>query len=81
MAHLVLDDYFARVNTRVTRTAFLRLKEECERREKLEAARVPFGKIILELVMAHLPPYEGEEVFNTSNSRKAPKGGSKKPES
>lgn len=54
-------DQLGRICTRVTRTCFLRLRDECKRRELQEAARIPYGKIISELTLLYVPPYDGEE--------------------
>jgi len=74
----VSDDYFARVNTRVTRIAFRRLQWACEQRERLEASRVPQGKILVELMMAHLEPHPDENGTAAAARRKGPRSEKKR---
>jgi hypothetical protein len=44
-----------RLATRITREAMEKLRAECERRYRLEAAHVPLGKVVSELIAQHLP--------------------------
>jgi hypothetical protein len=53
-------EFFARVNTRVTRAALERLNHACVTRGRSEAAHVPQGRILVELIMAHLEPTPDE---------------------
>lgn len=64
--------YFARVNTRVTRAAWLRLTQECQTRERQEAGRVSMGKVIVEMVMDRLPPHPDELPANGARKRRPP---------
>jgi len=62
MAMFKLDnDKFPKLQTRITRVAFDRLMQACEVRLNAEAMRVSQGRILIELIMAHLPPVPGEQ--------------------
>jgi hypothetical protein len=50
-----------RLTARVTRYAFLRYAEACERLEREEASHVQFGRILIQLAMEHLPPCSEEK--------------------
>jgi hypothetical protein len=51
---------FVRVNMCLTKFARLRLQQECDRRDLEELGSTPMGKVISELIMAHLPPHPSE---------------------
>lgn len=57
-------DYFARVNTRVTRVFKKRLQLACTIRERETARVVPEGEILSELGMQYLPPHPDELAHN-----------------
>lgn len=61
----------ARLNIRITRTAYLRLEQARKDRERTELGRVPHGRIVTELIMACLEPTPAEE--NASAPRKTPR--------
>jgi hypothetical protein len=51
----MVKSQFAKLTTRVTRSAFDLLKAECERRHQSAGYYIPYGAVVNELILAHLP--------------------------